>query len=208
VRQECADSRAARLRLESSSTVQLMPRPLRIQAPDTLYHVTGNATDRWHLFTDDVDRARYISIVASVVEKYEWSLYALVLMGTHDHLMFRTKHANIAAGMQALNSRYATDFNRRHARPGHLFRARYGARLVEEPGHLLWCLRYFARNPVEAGLCDSPLEWRWSSYPGLVGVGEPWPFVDADEVLSLFARDRESAITLFRDLVEEPKETC
>jgi REP element-mobilizing transposase RayT len=179
-----------------------MPRPLRIQAPDTLYHVTGNATDRWHLFVDDVDRVRFVSILAGVVEKYEWTCYGLVLMGTHGHQLFRTKHANIAAGMQELNSRYAIDFNRRHARPGHLFRARYGSRIVEEQGHFLWCLRYFGRNPVEAGLCDSPLDWRWSSYPGLVGLGEPWPFVAADEVLGLFARNRSTAIALFRDFVE------
>ena len=188
--------------LDAPSTVGIVPRPHRIQAPETLYHVTGNATDRWHLFVDDVDRAHFISIVATVVKKYEWMFYGLVLMGTHDHLLFRTKHANIAAGMQELNSRYATDFNRRHTRPGHLFRARYGARVVEGSGHLLSCLRYMARNPVEAGLCDAPLDWPWSTYPRLVGAGEAWPFVAADEVLGLFARDRATAIALFRDFVE------
>ncbi|HWQ02629.1 MAG TPA: transposase [Gaiellaceae bacterium] len=179
-----------------------MPRRLRIQAPDTLYHVTGNATDRWQLFVEDEDREHFLSTFASVVQKYEWTCLSFALMGTHDHLLFRTTHANIAAGMQELNSRYAQDFNRRHSRPGHLFRARYGAVVVEEPGHLLWCIRYIARNPVEAGLCPGPADWSWSSYPGLVGIGRSWPFVAGGEVLGLFGQDRKAAISRLRDFVE------
>jgi REP-associated tyrosine transposase len=179
-----------------------VPRPLRVQAPDTLYHVTGNATDRWHLFVDDTDRAHFISLFTSVVQKYEWTCLAVALLGTHYHLMFRTAHANIAVGMQELNSRHATDFNRRHARPGHVFRARYGAIVVEEPGHLLWCIRYIARNPVEAGLCGSPADWRWSSYPGLVDRGVRWPMVADKEVLGLFGGDRRTAAARLADFVE------
>jgi REP element-mobilizing transposase RayT len=179
-----------------------VPRALRLQAPDTLYHVTGNATDRWHLFVDDRDRAHFLSIFASVVQRYDWTCFAFALLGTHDHLLFRTAHANIAAGMQELNSRYATDFNRRHDRPGHLFRARYGSVVVVGDGHLLSCLRYIARNPVEAGLCESPVDWRWSSYPGLVGQGTKWPFIAETEVLGLFGRDPAVAAELLRDFVE------
>lgn len=179
-----------------------MPRPLRIQAPDTLYHVTGNATDRWHLFADDVDRTYFLALFAEVLQKYEWTCLGFALMGSHDHLMFRTKHPNIAAGMQELNSRYAVAFNRRHVRPGHLFRARYGSVVVEEPGHLLWCVRYIARNPVDAGLCESPGDWLWSSYPGLVGVGRAWSLVAEDEVLGLFGRERKVAAARLKDFVE------
>jgi REP-associated tyrosine transposase len=179
-----------------------MPRRLRIQAPDTLYHVTGNATDRWQLYVDDDDCMRFLSVFASVIQKYEWTCLAFALMGTHDHLLFRTAHANIAAGMQELNSRYAQDFNRRHTRPGHLFRARYGAVVVEDPGHMLWCVRYIARNPVEAGLCSAPAEWAWSSYPGLVGAGRSWPLVAEDEILGLFGTNRRLAIARLRDFVD------
>jgi putative transposase len=179
-----------------------VPRPLRLQAPDTLYHVTGNATDRWHLFVDDEDRAHYVSIFADVVARYQWTCLSFALLGTHGHLLFRTAHANIAAGMQELNSRCATDFNRRHGRRGHLFRARYGSAVVTGEGHMLSCLRYIARNPVEAGLCDSPIDWRWASYPGLVGAGTKWPFVAEGELLGLFGRDPANAVAHLRDFVE------
>jgi putative transposase len=179
-----------------------VPRPLRVQAPNTTYHVTGHSTDRWRLFVANRDREHFTETFASVVEKYEWTCLWMCLMDTHYHLLFRTTHANIAAGMQELNSRYAQAFNHRHTRPGHLFRARYHAVVVEEPGHLVWLLRYMARNPVEAGLCAAPSEWQWSSYPGLVGDGIRWSFLARDEVLRLFGPEPVSAATRLRAFVE------
>jgi hypothetical protein len=46
------------------------------------------------------------------------------------------------------------------------------------------------------------VDWRWSSYPGLVEAGARWPLVAEREVLGLFGRDRESAVARFRDFVE------
>jgi putative transposase len=179
-----------------------VPRPLRVQAPNITYHVTGHSTDRWRLFVANRDREHFTGTLAAVVEKYEWTCFWMCLMDTHYHLLLRTLHANIAAGMQELNSRYAQAFNRRHTRPGHLFRARYHAAVVEEPGHFLWLLRYIARNPVEAGVCATPSEWQWSSYPGFVGDGIRWSFVDRDEVLGLFASEPAIAARRLQAFVE------
>ena len=179
-----------------------MPRPLRVQAPNTTYHVTGHSTDRWRLFVAHRDREHLIEIFSGVVEKCEWTCLGFCLMDTHYHFLFRAAHANIAAGMQVLNSRYAQAFNQRHARPGHLFRARYNAVVVEHAGHLLWVVRYIARNPVEAGLCAAPSDWQWSSYPGLVGEGTRWSFLARDEVFGLFGADEAVAAARLRLLVE------
>ncbi|WP_028067369.1 hypothetical protein [Solirubrobacter soli] len=34
-------------------------------------------------------------------------------------------------------------------------------------------MRYIARNPVEAGLCREPHEWRWSSHRATLEGSEP-----------------------------------
>ena len=52
---------------------------------------------------------------------------------------------------------------------GHVFRRRYGARHVQTDQHLRWCYRYIALNPVKAGLCERPEQWRWSSFAWLFG---------------------------------------
>jgi hypothetical protein len=94
-------------------------------------------------------------------------------------------------------------FNRRHGRVGHLFQGRYKAILVERESHLLELVRYVVLNPVRAGACASPEEWRWSSYRATAGL-EPAPsFLDVDTVLAPFGRARGRAQERYRAYVAE-----
>ena len=88
-------------------------------------------------------------------------------MTNHFHLLFDTPRADLSEGMHRLNSVYATYFNQRHWFDGHLFDRRFGSRLVETEEHLIVASRYIAFNPVRAGLCGHPREWRWSSFYGV-----------------------------------------
>ena len=49
---------------------------------------------------------------------------------------------------------------------GHLFQQRFGSRFIETDEHYLEAFRYIAFNPVRAGLCERPTDWRWSSFFG------------------------------------------
>jgi putative transposase len=46
--------------------------------------------------------------------------------------------------------------------------------------------RYVARNPVRAGLCAEPRNWRWSSYRALIGLERPPIFLDVRGALAAF----------------------
>jgi len=61
------------------------------------------------------------------------------------------------------NGDYARAFNRRHARRGHLFGQRFSSWVVEGEEYLENTIRYVLLNPVRAGLCRHPNEWRWSA---------------------------------------------
>jgi putative transposase len=74
--------------------------------------------------------------------------------------------------------------------------------IVEAEGHLLELFRYLALNPVRAGLCTHPANWRWSSYAAAIGWAAPAPFLDLDEVLLLFAHDRAVARDRLQAFVE------
>jgi hypothetical protein len=104
--------------------------------------------------------------------------------------------------MRVLNAGYAVDFNRKYGRTGHLKGSPYGATLIEDDGHLLNCVRYIARNPVEAGLCDTPADWIWGSYRGCAGYDDGFPFVSEDVVLACLHEDRAKARRLLRLFVE------
>jgi REP element-mobilizing transposase RayT len=141
-----------------------MARPLRIQIPDGVYHVTANGDQGRRIFRDDVDRRSFLGLFARVLRRYRWESLAYCLLGTHYHLLVRTPDPNLASGMQQLNSEFAAHWNKRGGRKGHVLRGRYFSVLVQRDAHLLEAARYIAWNPVEAGICAHPRDWPWSSY--------------------------------------------
>ena len=174
-----------------------MARPLRLELADGVYHVTARGNERRSIFRDDADRSAFMGTLAQVVGRFSWGLLAYCLMDNHYHLLVRTPQPNLARGMRQLNGVYAQRFNRRHERVGHLFQGRYAAILVEAGEHLLIAARYIVRNPVRAGLCGDPTEWRWSSHRAVLGL-QPAGVVAADEVLSCFALSPAEARELYR----------
>jgi putative transposase len=180
-----------------------MARPPRIQASGATYHVIGNATFGRKLFIENDDRRWFEYRLDDVVRRYEWSIKSHCLLGTHYHMLVTTPEANLAAGMQRLNGMHAQGFNHRHEQFGRLFRDRYHTVLVEGEGHFLALFRYIALNPVRAGLCERPEDWRWSSYAAAIGLASPQPFLDLESVLRLFGEDPAVARSRLQAFVED-----
>jgi len=180
-------------------------RKSRIEVPGGMFHIATRSVYEKFAFGGVGDRSDFLDILSSVIELCGWRLKSYCLMGTHYHLVTQTPAANLSVGMQLLNGRYAQRFNRRHSRRGHLFGERFYSVLIESDSHLFAALRYVARNPVEAGLCAAPADWRWSSFRAIAGVGTAPRFLDVDGVLGLFGVGRHAARAQFARLVENPR---
>ncbi len=102
--------------------------------------------------------------------------------------MVETPLPNLARGMQRTHGLYAQSFNRRHRRSGHLFQGRFGSVLVTSDAQFLMTVRYIARNPVEAGLCDDAAEWPWSSHAALLACTCP-AWLDSTRLLAQLGDD-------------------
>lgn len=143
-----------------------MPRQVRIEYPDAIYHVMARGNRRDRIVIDDEDRERFEMSLEEVVGKMGWQLYAWVLMGNHYHLVFKTPEPNLVKGMTWFQSTVTKRFNARHRLRGHLFSGRYKAILVEENDYLTTLMHYVHLNPVRAKLVkvSEGLEsYRWSS---------------------------------------------
>ena len=55
-----------------------MSRPLRIEFPGALYHVTARGDRREDIFTDDTDRARLMAVVAQGLGRQRGSVSQLI----------------------------------------------------------------------------------------------------------------------------------
>ena len=139
-----------------------MPRTVRSDLPDGIYHVTARGVNRCAVFVDDVDRIVFLRLLAENMERFAWRCHALCLMGTHYHLLVETIRAHLSAGLHRLNGIYAQRFNRRHERTGHLFGDRFHAWLLRDEDHLIATTAYILDNPVRAGLVDTARDWPWS----------------------------------------------
>jgi len=140
-----------------------MARPLRIELPDGLYHVTSRGLERRAIVADDADRQRWTDLLDSLATRRRWQVLAWALMDNHFHLFVRTPDADLSAGVHDLNSGYVTGFNRRHGRVGPLLQGRFKAVLVERAAHDWELTRYIHLNPVRAGLVEHPEGYRWGS---------------------------------------------
>ena len=147
-----------------------MSRPLRLEYPGAIWHVTSRGNERKAIFADDDDREKFLEILGQAVVWADWRLHAYVLMGNHYHLLVETPEPTLSRGMRQLNGVYTQHYNRRHKRSGHLFQGRFKGILTEKESHLSELIRYVVLNPVRAKLCANAKDWRWSSYRATAGM--------------------------------------
>ena len=155
------------------------------------------------LYFDARDRVGFLQILASVARQFGWLIRVYCLMDNHYHVLVETPEPNLSAGMHRLNSAYVHWFNDIHEVEGHLFERRFRSVLIERDGHALHVTRYIPLNPVRAGLCDRPEQYRWSSYAATMGKADPPEFLQFEWVLGLFADDHEQARELYQEFVCE-----
>jgi REP element-mobilizing transposase RayT len=179
-----------------------MTRPLRIEFPGSLWHITQRGNDRRPTFVEDDDRARFLELLGEAVARFRWIVSAYALMLNHYHLVVELiEDDTLSRGMQWLNGKYAQWFKRRHSRVGHLFQGRFRNFLIDKETYFLEVLRYVVLNPVRAGVVAVPEEDPWTSYRSTSGLSAAPDWLNVDGVLSHFAPERDTARRLYRCFV-------
>lgn len=180
-----------------------MARPLRIEYPGAVYHVTGRGNERKAIYRDDDDRLGFLDILADVNDRYHWLCHAYCLMGNHYHLLVETPEGNLSQGMRHVNSVYTQRYNKRYGRSGHLFQGRYKSILIQKDSHLLEVCRYVVLNPVRAGMARDPGSWAWDSYRATAGLETPHRCLTVKWVREQFGSVQSAAATAYRHFVQE-----
>ncbi|WP_343631441.1 transposase [Roseateles sp.] len=184
-----------------------MARPLRIEFPGAVYHVTtrGDAP----IFADDEDRHVMLDLLEQAAQRFDAQVLAYGLGRDHYELLLFTRQANLSRLMRHLNGVYTQAHNRRHGQTGHVFQGRFKAVLVDRDHLLLDACRYVELIGRRSGLASSPSAWKWSSLQAHAGQV---PAPDWLEVEGLWtnvlgrapqnAADRRKAAQRYQAIVE------
>ena len=181
--------------------LRFMPRLPRPLVAGGIYHVMSRGNRREPIFVVDGDRILFLEILRQIAARRSWRIFAYCLMHNHYHVVVQTPDADLPAGMRTLNGDYAQWFNKLHGLVGHVFQGRYHSLLVESDWHFLELSRYLAMNPVRAGFCAAPSEWRWGSYR-TIAAGKSSAIVAAERTLRHFGKSSRSAREAFCTFVE------
>lgn len=172
-----------------------MPRTPRKISSTKVYHVILRGNDKQDLFLEEEDYKKFMKEIKNTKEKYGYEIYTYCLMTNHVHLIIYDKNDVLSKIMQSLEVTYSAYFSKKYEKTGHLFQNRFLSKAVETKEYLMQVCRYIHQNPVKAGISKVD-NYKWSSYQEYVNNKEK--LVNTKLVLSLFSRDRETAIEYFK----------
>jgi len=182
-----------------------MPRGARLDAPGTLHHVMVRGIEGNSIVADDEDRMYFVSRMGKVAAATGTSIYAWALLTNHAHILLKSGAAGLSTFMRKLLTGYATGYNLRHKRHGHLFQNRYKSIVCEEEPYFLRLVSYIHLNPLRAGLAESleDLErYPWSGHAVVMNrIRHEWQ--DRNYVLGYFGKRESSALQAYREFVAE-----
>jgi REP element-mobilizing transposase RayT len=188
-----------------------MARPLRVEFPGALYHVTARGNERRAVFRDDEDRHTFLATLEEASREYGLRLHAFCLMPNRYHLLVETPRANLSRAIGWLQATYSIRFNRRHRRSGHLFQGRFKAHVVDAEDYARQLVCDVHLNPVRPRDKNAIVpadrravlaQWRWSSHLAYLGRA-PAPAWLCMDWLAFFGRTRQQARRNYEKLIDD-----
>lgn len=150
-----------------------MPRQARLNLPGLFYHVMARGIERRPIFRTAKDYGDFLKRLQTGLARSACRCFAWVLMPNHIHLLILSGYRGIVSLLHPLLTGYATAFNLRYRRSGHLFQNRYKSIICEEDPYFLELVRYIGLNPARAGLVKTPEElarYPWTSHMALMEI--------------------------------------
>lgn len=141
---------------------------LKIDVPDSYYHVYARGHGRQKIFRDEQDFSKYLELLQRYLSREsttsipsirklhdDISLNCYCLMDNHFHLLVhQNSEGAMTKLMRGVITSYSMYFNRKYNQSGALFESRYKASRVSSDPYLMHITRYIHLNPGD-----------WLAYP-------------------------------------------
>ena len=134
----------------------------RFHVHGAIYFVTATTRRRRAIFVDAAADA-VVQAFSRLRDEQRAAVLAYVVMPDHLHALVEPGgDAEIGAVMKYLK-RIAGNQVRRLGHAGRLWEARFYDRVMRNEVELASAVHYIHENPVRAGLCARPEDWRWGT---------------------------------------------
>lgn len=127
-----------------------------------VWHVTTRGVARQRVYRDGADARLFLEELENAARKFDLYGLALCLMPDHYHFVVECARDLLSRALHRVNGAYATAFNAKYRRTGHLWGDRFALWQIRDDEHLRAACEYVISNPVRAGLCERSSDWRWS----------------------------------------------
>ncbi len=151
-----------------------MPRSKAILQSDYPYHITARCINRewfqlampfvWNIFCEELDRT---------IKDKKLIVHNFVLLSNHFHMIASTPESNISSCMQQFMHSSSIRLTRAGNRINQTFAGRHYKCILDHPNYFLNAYKYVYRNPVQAGISRSILEYPFSSLRWVVNQEKP-----------------------------------
>ncbi len=139
-----------------------MPRTARQIVPDMPHHIVQRGNRRQDVFFEAEDFRYYLFLLRKQANHGDFSVHGYCLMPNHIHLIVTPHKETGLRGIGEVHRLYTRYINKKKGWQGYLWQGRFNSYPMDS-AYCYDALRYVELNPVAAGICAHPAEYRWSS---------------------------------------------
>lgn len=142
-----------------------MARKSRNYIKSSFFHVMVQGINKEYIFNTDIDKKEYLKIMKNTETQYDVEIISYCIMDNHVHLLVRIeKTDDLSKFMHKINTLYALYYNKKYDRVGYVYRDRYKSQIIYSEKQLYICINYIHNNPIKAGICTYPYQYKYSSF--------------------------------------------
>lgn len=135
----------------------------RFGEPGYCYFVTTNTLNRApHFARDDIAQIAVDNLL-HYQSRGDYELHSFVVMPDHMHLLITPRIGTISDALRNLKSYICKDMRNKTGHRGPIWQVSFHDTIVRDDRHLYIVGTYIDYNPVVAGLCGEPEDYRFSS---------------------------------------------
>jgi|SRR4051794_28383102 putative transposase len=149
--------------------------PHRGETSQSTYFVTANAWEKMSIFQTDRMAGLLVDVLLDYRKRKKYQLHEFVVMPNHLHLLLSPAFdVTLEKSMQFIKGGFSFRAKKELGFDRDIWQTSFVDRRVRDLGECEKSLVYIRENPVKAGLCALPKDWKYGSASGLYEL-DPLP---------------------------------